>query len=168
MVFMKVRQSVMKVKAFGEDDEVAEESLPVNSEKGQQFFSARKSRNGKFGQRFFKKKMKHHRLSQLSELHDEEDYAFHEMFATGCRLRVVPGYRLKRNWKAYKKSFGPQLSPRIRRTIYKKNPYPMGYPSWVDVILPDGHMMHVQPRSATPSYFERDEALETFIRERLQ
>jgi hypothetical protein len=161
---MKVKKAEPEIIRLGQSGGNLKISRPMRVKpKEESFFKVQRNHEVEEQlQHFYKHKHRHDRLTELSELHDQEDYCFYEMLRTGSRLRLIPGYRLKSNWKTYKKAFIEPLDPRIRRRIYERMDYPAGHPNWVDVILPNGFMIQVQPRSSTPSYFKENKELEAF------
>lgn len=162
-------QEVIKVKAFG-DDEEEDESLPVKKDgffkpkkKGQSFFSIRpkgffkpKPKGQAFfkkpppekphQQTWFKKKHVHHRQMDLEDLYDTEDYALYRYTQGGYYPTVMPGYRLKSNWKQQKKAWQNPTPRKFRKCAMEDS-------NWVEVFLPNGMVIEVQPRSATPKYY---------------
>lgn len=124
----------------------AKKTLPVKY--GKAGLRAAAKTASKPEQNFFLKRYPHERLVELQELHDNEGYSFFEQSPGGYVVRTVKGYMLKHCWDMHERAFMDRTPVRLRHMLPKDL-------NWVEVELPNGKVLHVQPRSSTPSYFKR-------------
>jgi hypothetical protein len=102
--------------------------------------------NGK--QKFYKPAYRHQPEMDLEDLHDGETYCFYEFGMHGSELKVIPGYRLKYNWEGHEKAHYDPFPPKLQMRLPKHRT------NWIEVTLPNGKLLSVQPRSATRSYYK--------------
>jgi hypothetical protein len=146
---MKVKPKIPKVKLFDadEDDEVEEPKVVFKVKPKALTFKIKPK--VKVKQSFFRRVYNHGKFIELDELYDEEIYHFHlSRPTTGFDVRSYPGYRLKANWKQLKNAHENPLRGKLKEHFRELDS------NWIEVLLPNGKAMIIQPKSKTPSYWK--------------
>lgn len=115
-----------------EDDEPEVSKAVKKPKKPSGFFDRSRYKKKSSGFKLRPKVRRHRKFMSLEELYDDVDYAVTVRTGRGCIGRVIPGYRLKNNWKKINVSADLPTLPgsKIHRYLAEQES------TWIEVLLP--------------------------------